>query len=63
MPAVLQRLMRHESVETGIAVYVDLDAAELTEDLYRAHESRLERTGLGTVAGFGRVQKRRNPRS
>ena len=44
MPAVLQRLMRHESIETTMGYYVDLDADELAEDLYRAHEKR-ERPG------------------
>jgi len=38
MPAVLQKLMRHESIETTMGYYVDLDADELAEDLYRAHE-------------------------
>lgn len=37
MPAVLQRLMRHESIETTMGYYVDLDANELAEDLYRAY--------------------------
>ena len=37
MPAVLQKLMRHESIETTMGYYVDLDADELAEDLYRAH--------------------------
>lgn len=35
MPAVLQRLMRHESIDTTMGYYVDLDADELAEDLYR----------------------------
>ena len=43
MPAVLQKLMRHESIETTMSYYVDLDADELAEDLYRAHE----RAGAG----------------
>lgn len=43
MPAVLQKLMRHESIETTMGYYVDLDADELAEDLYRAHE----RAGAG----------------
>jgi integrase len=49
MPAVLQRLMRHESIETAMRYYVDLGADELTEDLYRVHETRekgWEGTGL-----------------
>jgi hypothetical protein len=53
MPAVLQKLMRHESIETTTAYYVDLDADELAEDLYRARERGQnvgERTVLGPVA-------------
>ena len=40
MPAVLQQLMRHESIDTTMGYYVDLDADELAEDLYRADETR-----------------------
>ena len=36
MPAVLQRLMRHENIDTTLRYYVDLDA----DDLYRAEEMR-----------------------
>jgi hypothetical protein len=49
MPAVLHRLMRHESIDTTMAYYVNLDADELAEDLYRADEKRQESTVLGTV--------------
>ena len=41
------KLMRHESIETTMGYYVDLDANELAEDLYR---NRQEGTVLGTVA-------------
>jgi integrase len=50
MPAVLQRLMRHESIETTLAYYVDLDANELAEDLYRAHE-KAEAAVRGAISG------------
>jgi hypothetical protein len=40
--AVLQKLMRRESITTTMGYYVDLDADELAEDLYRNH-------GAGTV--------------
>jgi integrase len=56
MPAVLQRLMRHESIETTMAFYVALDADELAEDLYRDHEKRVRGengTVFGTVAPSG----------
>ena len=58
MPAVLQRLMRHESIETTMGYYVDLDADELAEDLYRAHEKAdagRGRTVFGTVDDSGAV--------
>jgi hypothetical protein len=50
MPAVLQKLMRHESIETSMGYYVDLDADELAEDLYRAHEKG-QSGQAGTVSG------------
>ena len=30
------RMMRHESIQTTMAFYVDLDADEIAEDLYRS---------------------------
>jgi integrase len=33
--AVLMQLMRHESIQTTSAYYVDLNADEIAEDLYR----------------------------
>jgi integrase len=35
--AVLQKLMRHESISTTMGYYVDLDAEELAEDLYEKY--------------------------
>ena len=32
----LMRMMRHESIQTTMAFYVDLDADEIAEDLYRS---------------------------
>jgi hypothetical protein len=34
MPAVLQKLMRHASIETTMKFYVDLDADELADGLW-----------------------------
>ena len=34
MPAVLQRLMRHASIETTMKYYVDLEADELADGLW-----------------------------
>jgi integrase len=42
---VLMRLMRHENIQTTMAYYVDLDATELAEDLYRLQDR------CGTVSG------------
>lgn len=50
MPAVLQKLMRHETVETTLRFYVGLDADSLAEELYRNHA--IEKAGQeGTVFG------------
>jgi integrase len=35
MPSVLQKLMRHDSIETTLRYYVDLDADEMAEELWR----------------------------
>jgi integrase len=43
--AVLMQLMRHESIQTTNADYVDLDADEIAEDLYRVSGQ------AGTVSG------------
>ena len=34
MPAVLRRLMRHSSIQTTMAYYVDLDSAEVADQLW-----------------------------
>jgi hypothetical protein len=34
MPAVLRRLMRHASIQTTMAYYVDLDAADVADQLW-----------------------------
>jgi integrase len=36
MPAVLKRLMRHSAIQTTMSCYVDLDAAEVAEQLGKA---------------------------
>jgi integrase len=37
MPAVLQKLMRHATIETTLRYYADLDADELAEDLWHEY--------------------------
>lgn len=39
MPTVLQKLMRHDSIETTLRYYVDLDADEMAEELWRVSGS------------------------
>jgi len=45
-PATLMRLMRHESVETTMRYYVDLDADELADELWANHSP-----GAGSAIG------------
>jgi integrase len=49
--AVLMRLMRHESIQTTNAYYVDLNADEIAEDLYR--DFRRASSVLGIVGPAG----------
>lgn len=39
LPQILQTLMRHESLETTLRYYVDLDADTTARDIWRAYES------------------------
>jgi integrase len=39
MPAVLQKLMRHEMIATTMEFYVDIDCDEIAEQLYSAPAS------------------------
>jgi integrase len=50
MPAVLMQLMRHESIETTMAFYVDLSADDVAEDLYAA-DAKGQADRVGTVSG------------
>ena len=51
MPAVLQQLMRHGSIETTLRYYVDLDADELAEELWNAHGGKPAILPAGTAPG------------
>ena len=44
MPPVLRRLARHASVQTTLSYYVDLDAADLAEDLWTKHPTTPDNT-------------------
>jgi integrase len=37
MPVVLQKLMRHSSIETTLRYYVDLDADEVGDELWKSY--------------------------
>ncbi len=39
-PAVLMVLMRHESIETTLSYYVDLDADDIADELQAAYDAR-----------------------
>jgi integrase len=49
MPAILQRLMRHGDIQTTMSYYVDLDAAEIADTLWRGFEA--EKTQNGNTCG------------
>jgi len=44
-PAVLQRLMRHRTIETTMKYYVDLDADDISEQLWQEHGAMDLRVG------------------
>lgn len=50
MPAVLQKFMRHESIQTTMAYYVDLDSDALADEVWEKYEASKPRTDSGTVA-------------
>ena len=39
MPTMLQKLMRHDSIETTLRYYVHLDADEMAEELWKASKN------------------------
>jgi hypothetical protein len=47
MPSVFQKLMRHESIETTMDHYVDTDADELAEEVWKGHQN----SPTGTISG------------
>jgi hypothetical protein len=49
MPAVLQQLMRHESIETTMRYYVGRDADALADALWEAVSGRSESTKSGNI--------------
>ena len=58
MPPVLQKLARHASIQTTLSYYVDLDAADLAEDLWAEHAATPGNTaGAGNKPGNTRPQE------
>jgi len=53
MPPVLRRLARHASIQTTLSYYVDLDAADLAEDLWSNHTPPDSTAAAGKIAGVG----------
>jgi integrase len=48
MPAVLRRLMRHSTVQTTMTYYVDIDAAEVADELWAKFGNT---TDQGNISG------------
>jgi integrase len=42
MPAILKKMMRHSSIETTMAYYVDLDAAEVADQLWAGFDPQAD---------------------
>ena len=60
MPAVLQRLMRHASIQTTMGFYVDLDADEVAAELWADHRPA---GNIGNTSGnIGPEQAKSNTR-
>jgi len=60
MPAVLRRLARHASITTTLAYYVDLDAAEVADELWAKHAATPGTVGPGNKAGNNQPRKAEN---
>jgi integrase len=53
MPMVLQKLMRHDSIETTMRYYVDLDADEMAEELWKT-ETKVINTFINNPSPAGK---------
>ena len=51
MPAVLRRLMRHASIQTTMAYYVDLDSAEVADQLWASWGTESEDAPKSNTSG------------
>jgi len=58
MPAVLKRLMRHSTVQTTLSYYVDLDAADVADQLWADYGATVGNTpSVGNALGNTRPQE------
>jgi integrase len=63
-PAILQKLMRHASIQTTMAFYVDLDADEMADELWASHGPNAGNTKeLGNKTGNKRPKAPKNETS
>jgi integrase len=62
MPAVLRRLMRHSSIQTTMAYYVDLDAADVADQLWASYGNNPSQGNiLGNIGRNGAKKPERAP--
>ncbi len=58
MPAVLKRLMRHSTVQTTMAYYVDLDAADVADQLWAGYTATAgSDSAQGNISGNNRPKQ------
>ncbi len=48
---MLQKLMRHASIETTLLYYVDLDADTIADELRTIHQARQQSVNSSTLEG------------
>ncbi len=63
-PAILQKLMRHASVNTTMSYYVDLDVDEMADELWASHAPTDNAAVVGNTFGNNRpesVQDEKSP--
>ena len=57
MDLVLQKLMRHDSIETTMRYYVDLDADEMAEELWKT-ETEVINTFVNNPTSEGKKNRK-----
>jgi hypothetical protein len=50
-PAILQKLMRHASIQTTMGYYVDLDVDEMADELWANHKPASNGPAFGNTSG------------